>query len=80
MTALHPGMVAWRIHYPDSGKSPRVARCIVVRVVNSEFVSVRASTFSRDFWSVSLSDIFHDRDACRAEIMRRAELSTEERS
>jgi hypothetical protein len=73
MNALRPGSSAFRIHYPDSGKAPRVARCIVVRIVNSEFISVRASTFSRDFWSVPLSDVFPDREACRAEIQRRAD-------
>jgi hypothetical protein len=73
MTALRPGSIAWRIHYPeDSGKRPSARRCIMVRVVNGEFVSVRTSTFSRDFWSIPVADVFPDREACRAEIQRRA--------
>lgn len=77
MTPLRPGSVAWRIHYSEnSGKRPSARRCILVRVVNSEFVSVRASTFSRDFWSVNAADVFPDREACRAEIARRKETAT----
>jgi hypothetical protein len=75
--ALRPGDVVWRIHYPDSGKAPSARRCVFVRPVNVEFVSVRASTFSRDFVITSAEHIFPDRDSCRAEIQRRAAMEAE---
>lgn len=77
MTAPHPGNVVWRITNPPSGKKPSAVHCIVVRMTAGGFVTVRSSTFSRNEFSVRAEDIFSDRDSCRAEIVRRAEQSTE---
>jgi hypothetical protein len=71
MMALRPGASAFRI-------GPRYnapLRCIVIRIMKGGFVEVRASTFSRNSSLVRAEDVFADREACRAEINRRAEQS-----
>ncbi len=67
--ALRPGDVVWRIG--DRSRLP--LRCIVVRPVPLGLVEVRSSTFARHAVRVRAEDIFADREACRAEINRRAE-------
>jgi hypothetical protein len=46
-------------------------RCIAGRRLN-DTIEVRASTFSRNWIRVPIADVFLDREACRAEIQRRA--------
>jgi hypothetical protein len=66
--AIRPGMVVWRIG--ERTKLP--LRCIVIRSREADVV-VKASRFSRDERAVHVTNIFTDRDACRAEIQRRRE-------
>lgn len=76
--ALRAGDRVWRIHFPDSGKPPRSMRCIFVSHSPGGFSMTRSPTpGSRDFFSVRADDVFADRDACRAEIQRRASETKE---
>lgn len=68
MTALRPGATVWRI----GERSNAPLRAIVIRLVPPGMVEVRASTFTRIPKRVWAHDVFADRDACRAEIVRRA--------
>lgn len=68
-----PGMIGWRIGERSNGP----VRCEIVRAIrpgiNGPAIEVRASRFARNSTKVRPEDIFTDRDACRAEIVRRAE-------
>jgi hypothetical protein len=74
MTQFRPGTVAWRIHHPPAGKQLSAVKCVVMRVHPNGHVAVRASTFAAQEKIVAEGDIFADREACRAEILRRAGL------
>jgi hypothetical protein len=71
MSALRPGDIVWRIG--ERSRAP--LRCIVVRDMKLGLVEVRSSTFARQSIRVLEVDIFADREACRAEINRRAEAN-----
>jgi hypothetical protein len=66
--ALRSGDTVWRI-----GRAGPL-RCVYLRPVPGALVEVRASTFSRNTTAVNADDVFANRDACRAEIQRRAQL------
>ncbi len=70
-SALRPGAVAWRISQHIPSKNPGAVRCVVVRLLPDRLVAVRASTFSAQERRVPQADLFPDREACRAEIIRR---------
>lgn len=72
--ALRPGDTVWCIG-PRSGAP---VKRIVVRVIRGAIVKVRASTFSREDTDANAEDVFTDRDACRAEIIRRREAQAKE--
>jgi hypothetical protein len=74
MNPLRPGAVAWRI----GDRSGTPLRCIVVRpALAGALIEVRASRFSRNSLTIHARDLFPDRDACRAEIQRRANVTKE---
>ncbi len=63
---------AWRIGCSGA------LRCIIVRRLPGQGnYEVRASTASRDAMTVPMADVFPDREACRAEIQRRADARKE---
>ncbi len=71
--ALKPGTTVWRIHHSPAGKQPGCVRCQYLRALPGGEVAVRASTFSRNEQTIRAADVFADREACRAEIIRRNE-------
>jgi hypothetical protein len=75
MSALRSGHVVWRINRPPAGKPLSAVKCVVMRVHPNGHVAVRASTFATQEKIVPGEDVFTDREACRAEINRRAEAS-----
>jgi hypothetical protein len=70
--AIRPGDKVWRI----GPRSKQPLPCIVVRSRGGNIL-VKAGRFSRDEQAVNTSDVFPDRDACRAEIQRRASETKE---
>jgi hypothetical protein len=68
-----PGLIAWRV----GSRSGEPLRCEIVRAIrpgiNGPAIEVRASRFARNSTMVAPQDLFADREACRAEINRRAE-------
>lgn len=72
---LRPGNQVWRINHPPSGKPLSAVKCVVMRTRSDGSVAVRASTFAAQEKIVPGEDVFTDREACRAEINRRAEAS-----
>lgn len=73
MTPLRSGNVVWRINRPPAGKPLSAVKCVVMRTHSNGSVAVRASTFATQEKIVPGEDVFTDREACRAEINRRAE-------
>lgn len=72
---FRPGNVVWRIHQPPSAKPLSAIKCVVMRVHSNGHVAVRASTFAAPERIVPQADVFVDRGACRAEILRRTEAA-----
>jgi len=68
--ALRAGSPAWRI----GERSGSALRCIVKRAAQGGTVEVQSSTFSKEVMTLPAQDVFRDREACRAEIKRRAAL------
>jgi hypothetical protein len=69
--ALRSGDTVWRI-----GRAGPL-RCVYLRPLPGALVEVRNSTFSRNPTVVNAEDVFAERDACRAEIQRRASITEE---
>jgi hypothetical protein len=67
-SALRRGDVVWL----TGSRFP--LRRIFVRSVAGGRVEVRTSTFARENSTVRGEDVFADRDSCRKEILRRAEV------
>jgi hypothetical protein len=65
--SLKPGDRVWRIGV----RSLAPLRCIVMRVDSAGSVWVRPSTFAKNSEYMRAEDVFADREACRAEIVRR---------
>lgn len=72
-----PGLIAWRI----GSRSGEPLRCEIVRAIrpgiNGPAIEVRASRFSRNSTKLRPEDVFADREACRAEIVRRNEAGAD---
>lgn len=71
---MRAGNTAWRIGERTGGP----LRCIVKRVLDGGTIEVRSSSFSPDVLRLPAGDVFPDREACRAEIQRRAKLPKEQ--
>lgn len=72
---LRPGNQVWRINRPPSGKPLSAVKCVVMRTHPNGHVAVRANTFATQEKIIPGEDVFIDREACRAEINRRAEMA-----
>lgn len=72
-----PGLTGWRIGLRSNGP----LKCEIVRAIrpgiNGPAIEVRASRFARNTTRVRCEDVFADREACRAEIIRRAQTNQE---
>lgn len=75
---LKPGDRVWRIAivhqfmYPHGPPKYMARACEIVRVISTDLIQARPSRFARNTLTVKASDVFPDREACRAEIQRRA--------
>lgn len=67
--ALKPGARVWRM-----GRVGPLG-CVFLRTVPGGRVEVRSSTFSRETIILNAELVFADRNACRAEIQRRAQAT-----